>query len=82
MIAGTTLNFHRNTSLIDHLIGLPLDFFEKRHVGDIISRFGSLSVIGKSVTTDLVRALLGQRIQMSGCLVLNVPPRGRPRDVA
>jgi len=58
MIAGTTLNLHWNTGLIDHLIRLPLDFFEKRHVGDIVSRFGSLSVIGKSVTTDLVRALL------------------------
>jgi ATP-binding cassette, subfamily B, bacterial CvaB/MchF/RaxB len=58
MMAGTTLNLHWNTGLIDHLIRLPLDFFEKRHIGDIVSRFGSLSVIGKSVTTDLVRALL------------------------
>ena len=58
MLAGTTLNLHWNTGLIDHLIRLPLDYFEKRHVGDIISRFGSLSVIGKTLTTDLVQALI------------------------
>jgi ATP-binding cassette, subfamily B, bacterial CvaB/MchF/RaxB len=69
MIAGTTLNLHWSTGLIDHLIRLPLDFFEKRHVGDIISRFGSLSVIGKSVTTDLVRALL-DGIMSIGTLVM------------
>jgi ATP-binding cassette, subfamily B, bacterial CvaB/MchF/RaxB len=69
MMAGTTLNLHWNTGLIDHLIRLPLDFFEKRHVGDIVSRFGSLSVIGKSVTTDLVRALL-DGIMSIGTLVM------------
>ena len=69
MMAGTTLNLHWSTGLIDHLIRLPLDFFEKRHIGDIVSRFGSLSVIGKSVTTDLVRALL-DGIMSIGTLVM------------
>ncbi|WP_252720196.1 ABC transporter transmembrane domain-containing protein, partial [Acinetobacter baumannii] len=37
---------------------LPLDYFEKRYVGDVISRFGSLSTIQKGLTTDLVQAVL------------------------
>jgi len=69
MTAGTTLNLHWSTGLIDHLIRLPLEFFEKRHVGDIISRFNSMQVIGKSVTTDLVRALL-DGIMSVGMLIM------------
>jgi ATP-binding cassette subfamily B protein RaxB len=69
MTAGTTLNLHWSTGLVNHLIRLPLDYFEKRHVGDIISRFNSLNVIGKSVTTDLVRALL-DGIMSIGMLIM------------
>lgn len=58
MVAGTTINLQWSTGLFDHLTRLPLDFFEKRHVGDIISRFGSLATIQKALTTDLVQAVL------------------------
>jgi ATP-binding cassette subfamily B protein RaxB len=58
MVAGTTLNLQWSAGLFDHLSRLPLDFFEKRHVGDIISRFGSLATIQKALTTDLVQAVL------------------------
>jgi ATP-binding cassette, subfamily B, bacterial CvaB/MchF/RaxB len=37
---------------------LPLNYFEARHVGDIISRFTALTTIQKSLTTDLVQAIL------------------------
>jgi ATP-binding cassette subfamily B protein RaxB len=69
MTVGMTLNLHWSAGLIDHLIRLPLDFFEKRHVGDIISRFRSLEVVGKVVTTDVVRALL-DGIMSVGMLVM------------
>jgi ATP-binding cassette, subfamily B, bacterial CvaB/MchF/RaxB len=69
MRVGTTLNLHWSSGLIDHLIRLPLDYFEKRHVGDIISRFGSLTVIGKALTTDLVQAVL-DGIMSFGMLVM------------
>jgi ATP-binding cassette subfamily B protein RaxB len=58
MLIGTTINYQWNASLFDRLSRLPLDFFEKRHVGDIISRFGSLGTIQKTLTTDLVQAVL------------------------
>jgi len=58
MLIGTKVSLQWNTGLFDHLSRLPLDFFEKRHVGDIISRFGSLATIQKALTTDLVQAVL------------------------
>jgi ATP-binding cassette, subfamily B, bacterial CvaB/MchF/RaxB len=58
MVAGATINLQWSTGLFDHLSRLPLDFYEKRHVGDIISRFGSLATIQKALTTDLVQAVL------------------------
>ena len=58
MVASTTINLHWSTGLFDHLFRLPLEFFERRHVGDIISRFGSLAAIQKTLTTDLVQAAL------------------------
>jgi ATP-binding cassette subfamily B protein RaxB len=51
-----TLQF--TTNLFAHLLRLPLPFFEKRHVGDITSRFGSLSAIRALLTQGSVSALL------------------------
>jgi len=58
MVTSTTINLHWSTGLFEHLFRLPLEFFERRHVGDIISRFGSLAAIQKALTTDLVQAVL------------------------
>ncbi len=41
-----------------HLLRLPLDFFEKRHLGDITSRMGSVQAIQKTLTTSFVEALI------------------------
>ncbi|WP_425489355.1 peptidase domain-containing ABC transporter [Cognatilysobacter bugurensis] len=41
-----------------HLLRLPLDFFEKRHLGDITSRMGSVQAIQRTLTTSFVEALI------------------------
>ncbi|WP_425479104.1 peptidase domain-containing ABC transporter [Pseudoxanthomonas spadix] len=41
-----------------HLIKLPLDFFEKRHLGDITSRLGSVQTIQRTLTTSFVEAII------------------------
>ncbi len=44
---NSTLDVQLLANMLRHLLSLPLDYFQKRHLGDIISRFGSLrSVIG------------------------------------
>jgi ATP-binding cassette, subfamily B, bacterial CvaB/MchF/RaxB len=46
------------SNLFAHLMRLPLTYFEKRHIGGIMSRFGSLSSIQQTVTGGFVETLL------------------------
>jgi ATP-binding cassette subfamily B protein RaxB len=54
MAAGATLTLQWKMSLLRHLIHLPLSFFERRHVGDLASRFMSLDVMQKTLTTGVI----------------------------
>ncbi|AWH43598.1 peptidase domain-containing ABC transporter [Stenotrophomonas sp. ZAC14A_NAIMI4_1] len=45
-------------NVFQHLMRLPLDFFEKRHLGDLNSRMGSIQVIQRTLTTSFVEALI------------------------
>ncbi len=58
MLFSTRLSVQWNASLFEHLSKLPLDYFLKRHVGDILSRFGSLGIIQQTITTDMVQAVM------------------------
>ncbi|CAI3932394.1 peptidase domain-containing ABC transporter [Commensalibacter papalotli (ex Botero et al. 2024)] len=58
MLFSTRLNVQWNAGLFDHLTRLPLDYFLKRHVGDVLSRFGSLGIIQTTITTDMVQAVM------------------------
>jgi ATP-binding cassette subfamily B protein RaxB len=44
--------------LFGHLVRLPATYFESRHLGDVMSRFGSQETILQALTTDLVEVLL------------------------
>ncbi|MBS0453567.1 MAG: peptidase domain-containing ABC transporter [Proteobacteria bacterium] len=55
---STNLNVQWVANVMEHMLRLPMSFFEKRHVGDIISRFGAISVIQQTLTTSFVSALL------------------------
>ncbi|QDH16725.1 peptidase domain-containing ABC transporter [Swingsia samuiensis] len=55
---STRVSLKWNGSLFDHLTRLPLDYFIRRHIGDVISRFGSLGSIQRTITTDLVQTIL------------------------
>lgn len=58
MSFSSMLNIQMATNLFRHLIRLPLPYFEKRHIGDVVSRFGSLSQIEKLLTTGIVQAIV------------------------
>ncbi|MEQ1638467.1 MAG: peptidase domain-containing ABC transporter [Methylococcales bacterium] len=45
-------------SLFAHMLRLPAAFFEKRHLGDIVSRFGSINALQGTLTTAIVSAVL------------------------
>ncbi|WP_145589049.1 peptidase domain-containing ABC transporter [Yersinia rochesterensis] len=53
-----TLGIQWNSGLFSHLIRLPVSYFEKRHIGDVRSRFNSLSVVQDAFTAEMVASLL------------------------
>jgi ATP-binding cassette subfamily B protein RaxB len=55
---GSALSYQIVTKLNRHMLRLPLPWFEKRHVGDIISRFGSTQSISTLLSQGLVAALI------------------------
>ena len=52
------LSIQFTTNLFSHLLKLPLAFFEKRHIGDITSRFSSLQTVRSILTEGSVSAVL------------------------
>ncbi|HKE19393.1 MAG TPA: peptidase domain-containing ABC transporter [Kofleriaceae bacterium] len=45
-------------NVFSHMLELPLDFFQKRHLGDVTSRMGSVQSIQKTLTTSFIEALM------------------------
>jgi ATP-binding cassette, subfamily B, bacterial CvaB/MchF/RaxB len=56
--AQSTLAFQMGTGLFRHLLRLPMSYFEKRHVGDIVSRFTSTEPVRALLAEGLVTALI------------------------
>jgi ATP-binding cassette subfamily B protein RaxB len=55
---GANLNLSWTSSVFSHLLRLPADYFQKRHLGDIVSRFGAISNIQQTITTRFVEVIL------------------------
>ncbi|MFG0635353.1 peptidase domain-containing ABC transporter [Acinetobacter soli] len=58
MHMATTLNVQWKANIFHHLVNLPTSFFQKRHLGDIISRFSSIDAIQRTLTTSFITAIL------------------------
>lgn len=55
---GTTLSYQVTVNLFRHLFRLPLPWFERRHVGDVISRFGSTKSVMDLLSQGMIAALI------------------------
>lgn len=55
---GNQMNIQLGANLFHHLVRLPLTYFEKRHMGDIVSRFGSLQQVKQLLTTGVIEAII------------------------
>jgi len=52
------LGFQMVNNVFHHLIRLPVDYFERRHMGDIVSRFGSLQTIRQMVSQEMISVVV------------------------
>ncbi|WP_181137243.1 peptidase domain-containing ABC transporter [Vibrio hyugaensis] len=52
------VNYKLGINLLTHLLRLPLSFFESRSIGDISTRFDSLSEIRERLTTGIVETFI------------------------
>ncbi len=55
---SSTLNLQWLNNVFAHLMRLPVDWFEKRHTGDVMSRFGAVQQIQQTLTTSFIEAVL------------------------
>ncbi|MBX3713340.1 MAG: peptidase domain-containing ABC transporter [Lysobacter sp.] len=58
MYLSVNVGFQWSSRILTHLLHLPVDFFERRHLGDVMSRFGSVSSIQQTVTTGVIEGIL------------------------
>lgn len=58
MWLGTHFNLSWAGNVFQHLLRLQQDYFVKRHLGDIVSRFGAVGVIQQTLTTKFVGVIL------------------------
>jgi len=69
-VLATNLNFQWFGNAFSHLMKLPLPYFEKRHLGDIVSRFGSIQTIQRSLTTQFVDGVIDGLLVVGTLIVM------------
>ena len=55
---GNTLSFGMEARLFHHLVRLPLDYFQKRHVGDLLQRFHALEPVKQMIVGGGISSVL------------------------
>ena len=54
----TNLSMQWFSNVFSHLLKLPMAWFEKRHLGDVVSRFGAVTAIQGALTGGVIGAVL------------------------
>jgi ATP-binding cassette, subfamily B, bacterial CvaB/MchF/RaxB len=57
MSINTSINVQWQSSIFTHLLRLPVEYFQKRHLGDIVSRTSSITEIQRVLTSTFAEAL-------------------------
>lgn len=67
---GAVLNVQWVNNVFGHMLRLPLGWFQTRHIGDVVSRFGSIHTIQRTLTTQFIGSLLDGFMSVITLLVL------------
>ncbi|MGR5148169.1 peptidase domain-containing ABC transporter [Photobacterium alginatilyticum] len=66
---SVNFNMQWAANVFHHLIRLPIDWYEKRELGDISAKFESLNTIQHAITNNIIQALL-DLILVTGTLII------------
>lgn len=69
VVMDSLIDVQWKAGMFGHLMALPLTYFEKRKLGDIQSRFGSLDTIRTTFTTSMVNSII-DGIMSVGVLIM------------
>jgi len=58
MLLGRDVKLQWASNVFSHLLRLPTSYFERRHLGDVVSRFGAVDAIQKTLTGNAIEALV------------------------
>lgn len=64
------LSFALGARLFFHLIRLPLEYFQRRHVGDVVSRFRSLKPVQEFITGGVVAVVIDGAMALTTLIVI------------
>ena len=67
---GFLMSFQMIGNLVHHLLRLKTEFFEKRHVGDILSRIDSVRPVQSAITQGVVSTLIDGLMAVIAAVVL------------
>jgi ATP-binding cassette subfamily B protein RaxB len=67
---GQSLSYQLGGNVVRHLLRLPLGFFERRHVGDLLSRVGSIGPIQSILTQGIVNVLIDSALAITTLVVM------------
>ena len=71
MAASMSWNLRSSSAVFQHMIRLPSSFFEKRHVGDVLSRFRAVDEIQSTISSNFIETVLdGLMAVIALCVML------------
>ena len=69
---GASFNIQWLTNIFGHTLRLPLSFFEKRHLGDVVMRFGAAQTVQKTLTNSFVEVIIDGMMALTTVVMMAV----------
>ena len=70
LVLGQSLSYQLAGNVVRHMLRLPLGFFERRHIGDLMSRLSSVQPIQSLLTQGLVDAVIDAALAVTTLVVM------------
>jgi ATP-binding cassette subfamily B protein RaxB len=70
LTVSESLSYQLAGNIVRHLLRLRVDYFERRHVGDLLSRIGSIGPIKELLTQGVINVLIDSILAVTTVIVM------------